>query len=53
MALGPKGGSNVEINDQAKYQNLMKFEYFEDSDLVNKMVIELKQDKVVGLVRED
>ena len=52
MALGPTGGSDEEISElKAEYQNLMKFEFFEDSDLINKMVSELKKDKVVGLVR--
>ena len=52
MALGPTGGSDKEISElKAEYQNLMKFEFFEDSNLINEIVNELKKDKVVGLVR--
>jgi carbamoyltransferase len=52
MALGPIGGSDVEINEfKSEYQNLINFEFFDETDLVDKIVSVLKQDKVVGLVR--
>ena len=52
MALGPLGGSDVDINElQNEYENSINFELLEDGDLVEKMVDELNKDKVIGLVR--
>jgi|TARA_B100001964_G_C14204626_1_gene587484 carbamoyltransferase len=52
MALGPVGGSEIEINELvSENEEFIEFERLDGDDLIERIVSELNADKVVGLVR--